>query len=97
MPVNALTKKPGKFLTVEIEGKKYNIPLASSLKVKEIRKLLKLKKLSEDEQFDFMIDFFSKYLGEELVDEFTSEDLTELFTLWNKANEQAGGMTTGES
>lgn len=97
MPVNALTKKPGKFLTVEIEGKKYNIPLASSLKVKEIRKLLKLKKLSEDEQFDFMIDFFSKYLGEELVDELTSEDLTELFTLWNKANEQAGGMTTGES
>lgn len=97
MPVNALTKKPGKFLTVEIEEKKYNIPLASSLKVKEIRKLLKLKKLSEDEQFDFMIDFFSKYLGEELVDELTSEDLTELFTLWNKANEQAGGMTTGES
>lgn len=97
MPVNALTKKPGKFLTVEIEGKKYNIPLASSLKVKEIRKLLKLKKLSEDEQFDFMIDFFSKYLGEELVDELTSEDLTELFTLWNKANEQTGGMTTGES
>lgn len=97
MPKYSLSKKDKSYLTVEIEGKTYNIPLATALKLKEVRKFMKLGKKTEEEQFDFLIDFFSEYLGEELVEEMTISDINELFTLWTKANEAAGGPDMGKS
>ena len=35
MPKYSLTKKDKKYLTLEIEGKTYNLPLAKTLKFKE--------------------------------------------------------------
>lgn len=97
MPKYSLSKKNKSYLTVEIEGKTYNIPLATTLKLKEVRKFMKLGKKSEEEQFDFLIDFFTAYLGEEVVEEMTLSDINELFSLWTKANEEAGGPALGES
>ena len=97
MPKYSLTKRDKSYLTVEIEGKDYNIPLANALKLKEVRKLLKLGKKSEEDQLDFLIDFFGNYLGEGVIDEMTLPDIQELFTLWGKANEEAGGPALGES
>lgn len=97
MPKYSLTKKDKSYLTIEIEGRNYNIPLATTLKLKEVRKFLKLGKKSEEEQLDFMIDFFGNYLGGEVIDEMTIPDVQELFTLWGKANEEAGGPALGES
>lgn len=96
MPRYSLTKKDKSFLTIEIEGKNYNIPLATALKLKEVRKFLKLGKKSEEEQLDFLIDFFGNYLGQEIIDEMTIPDIQELFTLWGQANEEAGGPSLGE-
>ena len=87
MPKYSLTKKDKSYLTIEIDGRNYNIPLATTLKLKEVRKFLKLGKKSEEEQLDFMIDFFGNYLGEEVIDDMTIPDVQELFTLWGKANE----------
>ncbi len=97
MPKYSLTKKDKSYLTVEINGKTYNIPLATTLKLKEVRKFMKLGKKPEEEQFDFLIDFFSEYLGADLVEEMTISDINELFSLWTKANETAGGPQLGES
>lgn len=97
MPKYSLTKKDKSYLTIEIEGKVYNIPLANALKLKEVRKLIKLGKKSEEEQLDFLLEFFGKYLGDEVIDEMTIPDVQELFTLWGKANEEAGGPSLGES
>lgn len=96
MPRYSLTKKDKSFLTIEIEGKNYNIPLATALKLKEVRKFLKLGNKSEEEQLDFLIDFFGNYLGQEIIDEMTIPDIQELFTLWGQANEEAGGPSLGE-
>ena len=45
-PKNALTRKPQKFLTVEIDGKEYNIPTINSMKVKAVRRFMKMKRWS---------------------------------------------------
>lgn len=98
MPNYSLSKSNGAFLNIEIEKKNYKIPLANSLKLKELRKLIKANKLeSEEEQLEFLMDFFGKYLGEDTIGELTIAQIYELFTLWQKANEEAGGISLGES
>ena len=98
MPIShTLTPKDAKYLTLEINGKEYNIPLSKTLKVRDIKKVSKIKKLDEDEQFDAMVDFLSGYLTEEIVDDLTAEDVMEIFELWNKANEITSGPNLGES
>lgn len=89
-------KKTG-FLTVPIDGTEYQIPLASNLKVKWIKKLSKALKGGELDMLDFMIEFFEQYIPEEVVDELEQDDLVELFTLWKKANEEGERITLGES
>lgn len=97
MPKYSISKKDKSYLTIEFDGKTYNIPLATTLKLKEVRKFMKLGKKSEEDQLDFLIDFFGNYLGEGVIDEMTIPDIQELFTLWGKANEEAGGPALGES
>ena len=85
MPKYSLTKKDRAFLTLEIEGKTYNLPLVNTLKFKEVRKLMKITKLPEDEMLDTMGDFLEKYMGD-IVNEMTLADVKEIFTIWSKAN-----------
>ena len=99
MPKYSLTKKDKSYLTLEIEGKSYNIPLANTMKIKEVRKLVKLTKLPDDEQMDAMIDFLSEYLGEDVVNEMILDDVKEVFALWGRANgfNSDGDLQLGES
>lgn len=97
MPKHSLTKKDEAYLTIEIDGKEYNIPLAKTLKVKEVRQLIKISKLEETDQYDFMIEFLARYMGEEIVDEMTTGDVIEIFNLWKKANTDAEDLELGES
>ena len=94
MPKYSLTKKDKAFLTLEIEGENYNLPLASTLKFGEVRKLMKITKLPEDEMVDEMGNFLEKYMGD-IVNELLLEDVQEIFALWTKAS--GGGIATGES
>ena len=95
MPKYSLTKKDRAFLTLEIEGKTYNLPLVNTLKFKEVRKLMKITKLPEDEMLDTMGDFLEKHMGD-IVNEMTLEDVKEIFTIWSKAN-NGEETETGES
>lgn len=97
MPKHSLSKKNEAYLTIEIDGREYNIPLAKTMKVKEVRKIFKIKNLNDAEAFDFMCEFLSRYLGEELVDEMTTGDISEVFDFWKKANDEVEGVTLGES
>ena len=97
MPKYSLNKTNAAYLTIEIDGKNYNIPLAKALKVKEVRKLMKIDKLGDSEQFDFMADFLARYMGEKIVDEMTVADLQQIMNLWTKANNEADGLDLGES
>ena len=91
----SLTKKDRAFLTLEIEGKTYSLPLVNTLKFKEVRKLMKITKLPEDEMLDTMGDFLEKYMGD-IVNEMTLADVKEIFTIWSKAN-NGEETETGES
>ena len=95
MPKYSLTKKDRAFLILEIEGKTYNLPLVNTLKFKEVRKLMKITKLPEDEMLDTMGDFLEKYMGD-IVNEMTLADVKEIFTIWSKAN-NGEETETGES
>lgn len=99
MPKYSLKKKDAAFLTLEIDGAEYNIPLVTSMKIKEARKLLKIMKMNEDqiaEMVDELTEFLGKYMGEEFVEDMTFVDMIEVFNLWKKANEQVGGLSLGE-
>ena len=91
-----LNDKTKKFLTVPINGTEYQIPLASSLKVKWIKKLSKAFRGGQLDMLDYMIEFFEQYIPEDVVDELDQDDLMELFNLWKKANEEGERITLGE-
>lgn len=100
MPKYSYTEKDKRYLTLEIDGKTYDLPLAGSMKVKELRKLIHIGKLPEEEQFDLQIDFLQKFMGEAIVDEMTQDDITSIYQLWIKASNgdfKEDGRTLGES
>lgn len=97
MPRYELTKKAKQFLTLEIDGKDYNIPLMTCLKLKEVKKLIKVLTAPEVEQVEGIATFLSQYMGEEIVDEMTIEDMQEVFTIWKDANGIEDGPQLGES
>ena len=86
MPKYSYTEKDKRYLALEIDGKTYDLPLAGSMKVKELRKLIHIGKLPEDEQFDLQIDFLAKYMGEAIVEDMTQDDITAIYQLWIKAS-----------
>lgn len=81
-------------LEVTIGDGIYNIPLGNILPVKEYKALRKAQK-AEDE--DAISEFLARYLGEEVVDTLTMEQLTAIYDAWGKATLEACGQTTGES
>lgn len=86
------------YMSVELtNGMIIQIPLVKKLKIKKIRKLLKIEKLPEEEQMEVIIDFFSDYIGEEIIDEMEYETLSDIYQLWLQANGVADGLTMGES
>lgn len=101
MPNYSFTEKDKRYLTLEINGKTYDLPLAGSMKVKELRKLIHIGKLPEEEQFDLQIDFLARYMGNEIVDDMTQDDITDIYQLWIKASnntlKEDSGHTLGES
>ena len=97
MPKYSLPNRDKMYLTIEIKGKTYNIPLSRNLKVKDVKGLIKLEKLNEEDQIDFITAFLGKYIGEDVVDDMEMVELTDTFNLWKKANEEAGGLELGES
>ena len=46
---------------------------------------------------DFMIDFFSQYIPEDVIDELEQDELIQLFNLWKAANEEGERISMGES
>ena len=99
MPNYKLPKHEGDgYMTIELSnGATIKIPLVQKLKIKKLRKLMKIEKLSESEQMDVIIDFFSDYIGEELLDDMEYETLSDIYELWLSANSKAEGLTMGES
>lgn len=96
MPKYSLPNRDKAFLTLEIKGATYNIPLGKNLKFGEIRKLMKIDKMDQNEQLDFYYKFLAHYMGAELVDELEFVEIIDIFNLWKKANEEAGGLELGE-
>ena len=80
-------------LSVDIDGKKYNIPLGTSLKVKEYRKLKKIKGDDDEGMFSFL----ASYIGKDVVEELTIDEIRLIFNAWAAATQEAGGISVGES
>lgn len=77
-------------IKVKIEGKEYSIPLATSLKVKEVKALIKLTKKDQDEQLDGFIEFFKKYIPEQVIEDLPMSALNQLINAWSAANGDLG-------
>lgn len=74
-------------LVAKIFDKEYSIPLASSLKVKEVKSIMALTKLEDDEKLDGFIEFFKNYIPEEVIEELPMKSLTELMNAWSGSSD----------
>ena len=74
-------------LVAKIFGKEYELPLASSLKVKEVKGLMALMKLEDDEKLNGFIEFFKNYIPEQVLDELPMKSLTELMNAWSESSD----------
>lgn len=87
MPELTLNRKEIEVLTVNIEGKSYNIPLGTSLKRSEIAQL---------KTEDAVMAFFEKHLGKEVMDDLSIGELKQIATAWSDATQKSSGVTLGE-
>ena len=102
MPNYSFAEKDKRYLSLTMtDGKTYDIPLAGSMKVKDLRKLIHMGKLPEEEQFDLQIDLLAKYMGNEVVDELTQDEIKGIYQLWISASngrlKEDEDITLGES
>lgn len=97
MPNYSLSKKDAAYLTIEIGGKNYNLPLAKTMKVKDIKKIMKAMKKDQIDAIEDICNFLSAYMSEELVEDLNMADILEIFELWIAANKAADGISLGES
>ena len=85
------------FITIELtNGETIKLPLVRKLKIKKLKKLLKLEKIEEEEQMETIIDFFSDYVGEDLLDDMDFDTLSDIYAIWLEGNNAADGLTMGE-
>lgn len=82
-----IEKRPIEVLEVNIEGKKYSIPLGGSLPYG------KLKKLTSNDAF---IEFFKEYIPEKVFDSLYTADIKTISDEWSKATKATQGSTLGE-
>lgn len=75
-------------LAVEIGGKTYNVPLARSMKRKDLLKL----KTEED-----IFAMFSRYIPEDVLNDMTMDEYQQLGEAWGAANNNADSASLGES
>jgi len=75
-------------LAVEISGKTYNVPLARSMKRKELLAL----KTEED-----IYDMFAKHIPAEVLDDMTMDEYQQLGEAWAAANNSLENASLGES
>jgi len=112
MPKELNLNLPEEVLVVDIGGKTYKVPLASSLSYKKAKPLMKLankwknaevNKEVDSEELEEMLDaffvFFKQYIPLEVLEEIPMKSLTVLASSWMNANSveaEEGGQTLGE-
>lgn len=78
-------------LRVTIGEETYSVPLGGSMSYGELRKLQKGKNNP-----DIVVEFFGKYIPEEVIDSLLVEDINQLMNAWSEATKQTSGATAGE-
>lgn len=84
-------------LRVTIGDKVYDVPLATSLPYKEVKKLMEIVKKDETSQMDAFIEFFKLYIEPDVVDGLPISALNELAKSWSNESEASGGESLGKS
>lgn len=74
-------------LEVNIGEGTYKIPLGSNMTIKQVNSI---------QQMESVNDFLKAYIPEEVLDELTIIQLTEIIKAWNTATQESVGMTMGE-
>lgn len=74
-------------LKATIGDKTYSVPLASSVPY------MKLKAMKTDEK---LIEFFTEYIPEEVLNELLTGEIMQLVKAWRDATVEAQGATVGE-
>ena len=75
-------------LKINIGDKSYSIPLGMELTRKELAKLNKEEAVME---------FFEKYLGKEVMEKLTINQIKQIITAWGEATEETSGVKLGDS
>lgn len=74
-------------LTIEGGDEPYSIPLGGSIPPKRLEGLKDL---------DGMLDFLKEYIPAEVVDAYTLDQVTQIFSVWSEETRKESGATPGE-
>lgn len=74
-------------LDVNIGEATYKIPLGGNMTMKQVESIQQMKSIN---------DFLKDYIPEEVLEELTIVQLTEIIKAWNDATQESVGMTLGE-
>lgn len=82
-----LNDKAVEVLEVNIGEATYKIPLGSNMTMKQVKSIQTMESIN---------DFLKDYIPEEVLEELTIIQLTEIIKAWHNATRESVGMTMGE-
>lgn len=76
----------------------YSLPLAASMPLDVLRKISRAANVENDEQraaasIDAELEIIARYLGEDVAQTLTGEQVNEIFAAWAEESEKAGAST----
>lgn len=86
--INSKQYETREVIKIEIDGKVYNLPLMKYLKYKTIKKLVALK--DSDTDMDAIMDILSTYIPEEVLEELSIAQLTQIIEAWKDVSSEDG-------
>lgn len=85
-------------LSVEIGEETYSIPLAGSMKRKELSAMKKAAMAGNDlEAEEAIYQIIAKFIPEDVLDDLTMDEYGKIVQAWSDANQEASRANLGES
>jgi len=92
--------QPVKCLTVEVGGKKHDIPLADYMPMPDAREMLRIRRMPAKDRdgayTEFFLGYFEKHIGADAFETLNMADFEALMAAWNEACEAEDTAGAGE-
>lgn len=87
-------KAPKEVIKVNFGEKTFSVPLGGSLPAE---RMISISKATGNERLQLMMNLFVEYIPEDIMEQLTMGEMSQLINAWSEETKKASGISVGES